>query len=274
VLIGVLPAELAGVKDPLGISSRGEVIQMSIQEILDDAAAAWELFKLLWEGNNNNVPSEEYRASVIRQGRSGLPGDQFVNTFYFIADSDKAVGPANISAALIDFYEATTGQTFPINYYLSDFLTQEMMVKVYKMSDPHSPGPPKVQREPIVFLHTYGGSHGHGSMPEEVAVCLSFSGATPHTARRRGRVYLGPLSTTVLGTDTSSEKSVVLGAMQSNIAIAAKRLANHTNAGWLVRSSVGTDSYAAVETGWVDNAFDTQRRRGPDATSRFTWSKF
>jgi hypothetical protein len=233
----------------------------------------WLIWRWLFS-SERDMPSEEYRASTVWQGRSGLPADQFVNTWYFLADSDKAVGPADINTALLDFFEGTSGQTFPVAYYLSDFLTMAVTTKVYKMSDPHSQGPPKVQREPIVFVHSYGGSHGHGSMPEEVAVCLSFAGASPHTARRRGRVFLGPLSTAALGTNPDSEKSVVLGAMQSNIAVAAKRLSNHTNAGWLVHSSMGGDNYAAVETGWVDNAFDTQRRRGPDATSRFTWSKF
>lgn len=63
------------------------------------------------------------------------------------------------------------------------------------------------------------------------------------------------------------------GPFQQAIAAGAVRLANHVDAGWLIHSRVGAGSFSAVETGWVDNAMDTQRRRGPKATSRYTWAK-
>ena len=228
----------------------------------------WELyqeFKRLFEGDPP-VPSSEYRALFIRSGRSGLPRDVFVNTLYFLADADKDVGPSDINDALQDFWEGTSGQTHNISYYISQFCLPNVMTKVYKMSDAKP-------REPIIFEHEDTTSHATGALPEEVAVCLSFSGASPLTARRRGRIFIGPLNPTAMDTEGGTVKSIVKGTLQVDLSVAAKRLANQTAAGWLVHSSMSGGSYAAVETGWIDDALDIQRRRGPEATSRYTWAK-
>nr|CRY97358.1 hypothetical protein [uncultured prokaryote] len=110
-------------------------------------------------------------------------------------------------------------------------------------------------------------------LPSEVAACLSFQGTrTPGSpqARRRGRVYIGPLLAT---TNTSGRPS---SGLITNMIGAAQQLYDDigtvTSAGsWAVWSP--TDGLAVpITNGWVDNAFDTQRSRGLARTSRTLYS--
>lgn len=110
------------------------------------------------------------------------------------------------------------------------------------------------------------------SLPSEVAICLSFQGEKspgfPQN-RRRGRVYLGPLSTIVNSVARPSS------AAQTTIASAAQTLCSNLKAAaepatLSVWSHVDNDGVHVVD-GWIDDAFDTQRRRGVQRTSRTTW---
>jgi hypothetical protein len=109
-------------------------------------------------------------------------------------------------------------------------------------------------------------------MPSELAICLSFQGlrsAGFPQSRRRGRVYLGPWGTTANATGRPT------AALVTQIATAAATLKSTaaviaTAGGWAVWS--GTDQAAVlVDDGWIDNAFDVQRRRGVLYTSRTTF---
>lgn len=225
----------------------------------------WLQFKRLWE-ERQGVVSSEYRAAAIRHGKSGLAEDVFVNTLYFLADDNKVTAADDINAAILDFYN-TPGPTHPLNAYMSTFVDQVLTVKVYKMSDA-APKEPLIREQTLTTtrLVTEG-------FPEEVAVCLSYSAASPHTDRRRGRIYLGPLTSACFAANAGTSQCIVNSTFQGDIAAAAVRLANHVDAGWLIYSKIGVGSYAAVETGWIDNAVDIQRRRGPKAISRLTWAK-
>lgn len=225
----------------------------------------WELFKHLFE-ERQGVVSAEYKAMVIRQCESGLAEDVYVNTFTFLADDDKVTAADDINSALIDFYE-NPGTVGAIDKWYHPCVNNSRIIKIYKLSD-------LKPREPLIRVSTATTTRITSvGMPEEVAVVLSFSAAAPHTARRRGRIYFGPLVhaavTPMSGTDISS----VHAELQQGLTDGAIRLANHVDAGWLIHSLAGAGSFSAVETGWVDNAFDTQRRRGMTATLRRTWAK-
>lgn len=110
-------------------------------------------------------------------------------------------------------------------------------------------------------------------LPSEVAVCLSFQGARSAglpQARRRGRLYLGPWGTSANTTGRPT------GSLMSSIGVAAATLKSTAasiaaSGGWAVWSP--TDSAAVlVDDGWIDNAFDTQRRRGLIYTARTTFN--
>lgn len=112
-------------------------------------------------------------------------------------------------------------------------------------------------------------------LPSETALCVSFQGAyitgLPQR-RRRGRIYLGPLSTSVAG--TAGEVGRPSTTARTNIATAAGDFRTAVNAStfdsWVVWSTVDQNP-VAITDGWVDNAYDTQRRRGLPATSRITF---
>lgn len=105
--------------------------------------------------------------------------------------------------------------------------------------------------------------------PPEVALCLSFQD-TPLSgfpqSRRRGRVYLGPLDASIVdsaGRPASTTITTIRNAAE------ALRVASvsATTWDWAVWSTVnGTAS--GVANGWLDDEFDTQRRRGRLPTVR------
>lgn len=239
------------------------VSDMAIGDVEDPAVYEW--FKFLFE-ERQGVVSTEYHAMYIRQCASGLSEDQFVNNFTFLADDDKATAADDIAAALTDFYD-TPGTTAAIAAWYHPCVTNAVTMKIYKLSDAKP-------REPIVRAYTTAVARVNTvGLPEECAIVLSFSAAPPHTARRRGRIFLGPLNQASISPEAGTSVTRVSGPLTVDIAAAAVRLANRVDAGWLIHSTMGTGSFAAVETGWIDNALDTQRRRGPKATSRYTWAK-
>ena len=111
-------------------------------------------------------------------------------------------------------------------------------------------------------------------LPSEVAIALSFQGAKfaglPQ-ARRRGRIYLGPLKTTAA--DTTGRPAA---GIRTSVATAAASLLSGLQAeappvNWSVWSQVDGD-VVNITDGWIDDAFDTQRRRGVETTARTLWT--
>jgi hypothetical protein len=123
-----------------------------------------------------------------------------------------------------------------------------------------------------------------------IAVCLSFHGtlgtvneiepAAPAgpagdvhpRARRRGRVYLGPWADTGAVSAQDANDSPRVGTTLKNaICAAALRLDDTSGPGgsgnWCVWSRKDATLYP-VQAAYVDDAFDTQRRRGVAPTSK------
>lgn len=141
-------------------------------------------------------------------------------------------------------------------------------VRWYRQADP----PPRVPFATTNLLGP-GGAVG-GSLPRELAICVSFQGlpvsGVPQR-RRRGRIYLGPLNIFALDQTTTG----VAEAHRTAIAQAANTLleGSQFDASWTwgVISSFSPQSIVVVNDGWVDDAFDVQRRRGLDAIARTTF---
>jgi hypothetical protein len=108
-------------------------------------------------------------------------------------------------------------------------------------------------------------------MPAEVAIVVSFE-ALPVSgepqARRRGRVYIPWLPDTA-NTEGRPTQTFIDDLGAAFVAFGAAADAS-ISVDWVIWSP--TDN-AAVGTarGWIDNAWDTQRRRGFAATSRTNW---
>lgn len=192
---------------------------------------------------------------------SNLPEDYVVNTWAFRTPGTDPTAPqlAALSSGLQGFYNS-------ISPYLGPSFVGWMQLKAYRITDDK----PRVPIADETFPSTL--APGSGDIPEEAAVCLSFrgelvSGLRP--GRRRGRVYLGPLSSAAIDRDASN-RTRVAPLFTEEISDAYTGLRNLLNTETIEHCvwSRADDALVPVTYAWVDNALDTQRRRGPAASAR------
>lgn len=201
------------------------------------------------------------RAQVSIAKDGGAPADACVNTWHF--EMDPTVGAATpVLGALTTFYTSIQ------SIFSEKVDLPGCRVKWYNLADP-MPRPPFAEGSLGLT-----GSTGNQIAPPELAICLSFQAkraAGQKQSRRRGRVYLGPLGFPGFGVNES-----VPTVQLDQIKNAAAALLTASNAAaqwsWVVHSpTTGATSWALVEEGWVDDAFDVQRRRGIESTLRRNW---
>lgn len=187
------------------------------------------------------------------------PEDASTNTWGIIADDDAAAILATQS--FLVFYDTIrTGYSNLVSQGPHEY-------KLYRRADPPPRAP--IYQGPFSFTSAPTGV----PLPTEVALCLSFQGARQSgvpQARRRGRVYLGPLATSIAGTNGRPLPTAI-----TNIRNAAQALltASVTSLSWEWSVySPTSQSATAVTDGWVDDEWDTQRRRGRRSTARVTFT--
>lgn len=200
------------------------------------------------------------RVMNILQAPSNDPKDRYINTLHF---RTTAVGitedlQLNVGGALDTFWTA-------IDPYIPADLTR-MEYRFYDLADPEP-------REPTFVPATAQPSGLGNAYPFEVSAVLSYY-SYRNIRRQRGRMYLGPLVPSVADTSTTNGdpqvsatfRQVVLDALvylQSDV----RNAAGDGTATFCIWSP--TDGQMRTVTdAWMDNAFDTQRRRGTAATSR------
>lgn len=213
---------------------------------------------------------------IICQARiphqSALPEDMTVNTFVFAGAAGALEMAEAVAPDVSDFYRLDApGQSQCVMDYMAGTMNfAGARLRAFDLSDPEP-------RVPIYDESMSLGAHSPlntQNLPAEVALCASYrgpleSGTNPR--RRRGRLYIGPLN--VGGsTGTGVTPARPSGTMIAVWAGASKRLAGTNNdfRQWVVYSRRGGD-FTEITAGWVDNSFDTQRRRGERASSRFNW---
>lgn len=214
---------------------------------------------------------------------TGLPRDVAINTFNFQSVSAISVEDMvdEVHARLLAFYNTGVGAGQSIAQLLGKSIQRaNCSIRYYEVPDsgPATMGDP-VEEIPFTLAATGTGQY---PLPLEVAACISMVGAPDigglPIRRRRGRVYIGPLNSNAIGTGDDSYpdvSSLALSVLSAN----ADRLAdaNDDDARWSVWSRAawetgsGVLSWSPVAYGWVDNEFDTQRRREMDPTQRTTW---
>lgn len=210
---------------------------------------------------------------------TGLPELAVVNTWSFIT-----VGATTRDGAATDWTTNLNSFYSAIKSILSSTIAWNSGTYEYvDMGDAKPRVPYKTDAAVLGTLSTT-----NSDAPPEVALCLSFRGATGsglNAKRRRGRVYIGPLQ--LPGTDVWSPANATVDL----VANAATNLTIDTYCTWAIHSPstfhdvpVGgkiedypdevpallDDSFVPVAAYWVDNEFDTQRRRGVPATYRKT----
>lgn len=208
-----------------------------------------------------------YRVQTVLEGFSLLPEDVYVNSWCFRDDTDLGAEIVATTAAdtLLSFFnDVHAPGTVPIASFLSNrALTGKMTVKTYALGQ----APP---RTPMERVRTLTGLDTAVAVPSEVSLCLSFY-AERNVPRQRGRVYIGPFGSDALHTLTAGPSRPIAGLINA-LAGAGAWLEDEGIGGvnWHVLSP--TDGVAREVTGgWVDDAWDTQRRRGEDASGRTAW---
>jgi len=196
---------------------------------------------------------------------SGLAEDAVVNGFYFRDDS--GIFPItdydNVRDMLKDFYTVVAPDASQkVCQYFQENYGGNVAVRMYNTEDPEP-------RYPVYESgFTMPRATGTTPMPSEVAAVMSFGrlpdAGTP-AARRRNRVYLGPLNTTVMNPsnglfDVDFVDNVVLAGQE--LWLASQASSNWT---WVGFSGADNESF---DLQWVamDDAADTQRRRGVSRT--------
>ena len=222
------------------------------------------------------------RVQVRMQGSSNLPEDVFVNTWYFEEtfpiDSWEDPQPQQDVWNFLDgFYGTAHGAAaFPIVNFLSPLISSvEYVMSPLYVDPPRYP----IATQPASWLPS-----GGTPLPTELAAVMSFHGNEGPTQtvaarpRRRGRIYLGPLTVSAVN-PSSSAQTIALDLNSSITEAAAWALTQQDTNGvrWVVVSPTQGQQVSPlsgirfVNGGFVDNAFDVQRRRGIAPSLRTNW---
>lgn len=205
------------------------------------------------------------KAQVILPSVTGLPSDVFINTFHFATSANDAAVGANIVAKLVAFYDIAQSSA-SVGSYLGGTVSRDPDAAMIKLYDEAANDLPPFYEDTF----TVDAAGNPGDLPWEVACCLSFKNTSVTSSperNRRGRVYIGPLT---VGARVEVDGSVRPHSLFiTDLLDAGEQLVadNNAQSTWVVWSPTLGFSFP-VEAGWVDNAFDTQRRRGEAATSR------
>lgn len=215
---------------------------------------------------------------------TGVPHDAVTNTFHFLTPTPSGT-PSTVPEleamrdAVKGFYDQVVDSapfggsgSARLTVILSGVVLQPtLFIKIYRCETEIAVG---ASPEPIITYEVSITALPTANLPypTEVAVCLSFKGLLDTSipaARQRGRIYLGPVH---LVGNMVGNRLVFPAGYRANVAASASWLRAFSTAGidWCVWSHAELQAFPVV-AGWVDNAFDTQRRRGTDATARTIW---
>ena len=200
------------------------------------------------------------RAQVILRSADSIPENYVTNSWAFTG-SDVPGVITGITAALKGFYD----------YITSTILTSLTAQNGHSVKYYNLPGvKPNYPFSEAVW--NLGSAPSSTPLPAEVALCMSFQGqraAGFPQARRRGRIYIGPCNQANNSSGRPSAGTIsTLTTAGANFKAAISALTGDTVwSVWSDRDQTGVE----VTDGWVDNSWDTQRRRGYDSTSRTTF---
>lgn len=213
---------------------------------------------------------------------SGLVEDEIVNDFSFQWIAGGASYDNGDFDALLDavdqFYNAADTPTYdPVGAFISTHVDRGAThsMEFVNIATGGSPLYSNAWLGPTTPV-------GTTNFPNEVAAVLSFHGeltgvleevgTTRPRARRRGRVYIGPLRNPacVVSDPAPPLSDGFLHALRFG-ATSMYDAADAAGWRWCVWSRAGNTLYPVVG-GWTDNAPDTQRRRGQVSSSRVTFT--
>lgn len=198
---------------------------------------------------------------------TNLPRDVIMNRIHVVTAEpggpDKDSVAATMATRLKTFYDTVYGVVNSAANYVS---WGSAVVRVFDLSEP---GPRIPATRPLVIAPN---TAALATMPTEVAVVMSYrsaliSGVVPQ--RLYNRIYLGGLTSGTLTGGGPAAFATVSTAFRTAIANAAIALeaANTSDVAWIQYSP--TDATPrTIAAGFINNEFDTQRRRGVVESAR------
>ena len=205
-----------------------------------------------------------HRVMVVVPADNNVGEDVVVNTFGIDIVGTLGVTVPKLQAAFKALYD-TWGV---YRGALQDW--PKMTIKGYDMTAPKP-------RVPVFDVPvTLSGLQATNTLPREVALCLSFQASRVSgvaQARRRGRVYFGPFAVASNNGTTSRPDNALITAVRDGAQAFVNLSSTDPDWEWFVISeATGTPIGNSVHDGWVDDAWDTQRRRGQDPSTRTAFS--
>lgn len=216
------------------------------------------------------------RADVVLPYNTNLPRDVAINTFWFASNS---LSNADIRSAwdtpLQSFYnDLGEDQADKIGALLSNVIQRNACrIEWYNGL---TPGPPfHITSFTLVPTETTT-----TDLPLQIALVASFysvlassTGEILPRPSRSGRVFVGPWTILAVNPTQTSGTPTPAPGVVSDLAIAAATLAGNgaSETSWWAVWSRKLNAASPITNGWVDNRWDTQRRRDEDATSRQVW---
>ena len=201
------------------------------------------------------------RVQVVLHTVDGVPANFVSNSFCFMG-ADPFGDKAAITTALKNFYSSFN------TTYLSNAIAQNGHEAKYYDLPGVKPNYPLAEDVWNLTSAPTG-----GPLPSEIALCCTFHGArTPGfpQARRRGRIYLGPLGTVTNASNGRPSPAFITAAVTGLTGLKAAIDALASDTEWAVWSATNA-SPVDITGGWVDNAWDIQRRRGVEENARTVW---
>lgn len=231
-----------------------------------------------------------HRVQVTVPKDSAIPADAVNNTWHFILDnSDPETFAAAVESALDDFYTAINA------LWARDLNWTNGTYEWFNLATSR----PRLAWRTTAMTVSPGDESLKKELPAEVAIVLSFRAAYAsgvNSQRRRGRLYLGPLSYfPSANVDLARPPAGQLGALQdaaNDLLAASQDAAGDWTWCILSRSDFGglaigeqppsgepfpenpallAGAMHEVVAGWIDDAWDIQRRRGIEPSDRFAF---
>lgn len=223
--------------------------------------------------------SKFLHSTVTFEHVDGLPRDRIVNTFSFSSDVDLTDGDLfDVTQAIQDLFNLVDATVdVAVGTYISPAVSRIALPQVrHYFMDGHLNGTPagspyRIDSWSVPLVGASG-----TALPAEVACALSFHSeynlsvefgpGTRPRSRKRGRIYIGPLNQSSL--TTSSLRAIPAVAFTTRLVDAGVRLRDDPmTPKWSVWSRTAGTMFP-VQALWVDDEYDTQRRRGERALSR------
>lgn len=209
------------------------------------------------------------RAQVRIPYYTAIPQDIISNTFHYFWDG--VVGFEDVCNYLTGRLQAFYNTAYQTSGWAAWTRAESSQVNWYDLSTPEP-------RVPYTVNLTLTANRATTTLlAPEAAIVLSYQGARVAgipQARRRGRLYMGGLADAwSTAATTTSFPTPNAGRVTNLITGFTTSVVNTADAGLqFVVYSPTSNATALPVNGWVDNAFDTQRRRGNRATARTLWS--